>query len=83
VADFAATGEWRIIARQRELPRLKDYAHNYAVLVDGAGNIVSEIHGRFTTRFYMNPLGGGEKGNYLRVDQFGRNGYMPDDPAIM
>jgi Ca2+-binding RTX toxin-like protein len=83
--DFAPDGQWHIASIQKELPVLSGPlgaalgAHNYWVLVDGAGQIQQEMQGVYTTGFTVfDPV----PGNYLNVVMTTPDAYMGGQPKI-
>lgn len=72
------TGNWEIYSLARQLPGIRNETHHYLALVDPKGNVVSEMHGRFTDHFSLMP----GAGNYLHVDIVVPNRYMRDEPIL-
>lgn len=86
MSDFppSTTGQWSIYSMQKTLPVLGQVggvagAHNYLVLVDPSGTIISEMQGTFSDHFTM---GGPDAGNYLQVKMYDRNTYMADQTVM-
>ena len=91
MADSSLSPGWTISTAQKELPIIGALAgHNYLILRDPQGNIVSELHGVPSKEFAASGLPGVPNpsvGNYLQIRQyppdFGEGGYAKNQQKLL